>query len=1322
MKGLEQFTNLYQVAKTLRFELEPIGRTKDNIERNGILERDKQRATSYKTIKKVIDEYHKDFIESMLDNFELNLVDNGNLDSLEEYFFLYHLPSSDPMRIERLTKVQESLRIKISEQFVNSDQYKRLFGKELIREDLVPFVMTPRYEKYIRSQKGNENLSDDEIRQIQEEVIQEIILFQKFVTYFAGFNDNRKNLYVADDKTTSIANRIVMENLPKFIDNMDVFEKYAMTDEVASHFNSLYKEMEAYLNVGSISEMFRLDYFSMVLTQKQIDVYNAIIGGKTLKDGTKIQGLNEYANLYNQQQTAKANKLPKLKPLFKQILSDRNAISWLPDEFRSDQEMLDSIEKCYQDLKVQVFEGKDSLKEVLKRIGEYDLEHIFLPNDLQLTNIAKKHYGDWAVIKTAFEDTVRVENPKRRNETNEIYENRIEKLLKAKNSYSLAQINCLISDYQDGEFKPIESYFAAMGAIDNEDSQKPNLFILIENAYTEAKQLLTTAYPEDRKLSQDKANVEKIKNLLDAIKELQHFVKPLLGNGTESEKDNRFYGEFIPLWETLEQITPLYNMVRNRMTQKPYSDEKIKLYFDNGLFLNGWVDSKTESDKGTQYGGYLFRKPNSIGEYDYYLGVSAATKLFRSFNPVEKSDKSDFERLDYYQLKGNTFYGSLYKGDYFAESANVIHAIDNVVFHAGSASLKEKVNAERQKRRPKISTAIGYMKFIEQQDCNLYSILLQNESFEKSNQTIMSSMKVTLLSLDRIPSAKEYAQRSHTLFSEMMDDIDVLLQEKVFSYFPISQSELEEATSRTAKPLYLFKITNKDLSFAETSAKGLRKSRGTDNLHTMYFKALMSGTQNVFDIGSGSVFFRERKIVYTEEQLARGHHYDQLKEKFEYPIVSNKRYAYDKFQFHLSVVMNYNPSKSNNINPLVNAYLKESNATHIIGIDRGERHLLYLSLIDTKGNIIEQYSLNEIVNEYKGHFYRTDYHELLSIKENQRDEARRSWQSIENIKELKVGYMSQVIHRIVQLMVKYNAIIVLEDLNLGFMRGRKKVEKQVYQKFEKMLIDKLNYLVDKKCAINELGGVLKAYQLTNKFDGFNKMSKQSGFLFYVPAWNTSKMDPTTGFVNLLDTRYENMAKAKVFFGKFRSIRYNATKRWFEFSFDYDDFTNKAIGTKTPWTLCTYGTRIETNRDPIQNNQFVSEEFDLTSRFNELFEQYSIDLNSNLMEQICSQNDATFFKKLLHLLHLTLQIRNSKTGTDVDYLISPVMNNSGEFYDSRKCGDNLPKNADANGAYNIARKGLWIIEQIKHSTNLSKFNLSISNKEWMQYAQKLVNQT
>ena len=53
-----------------------------------------------------------------------------------------------------------------------------------------------------------------------------------------------------------------------------------------------------------------------------------------------------------------------------------------------------------------------------------------------------------------------------------------------------------------------------------------------------------------------------------------------------------------------------------------------------------------------------------------------------------------------------------------------------------------------------------------------------------------------------------------------------------------------------------------------------------------------------------------------------------------------------------------------------------------------------------------------------------------------------------------------------------------------------------------MLIDKLNYYVDKKLDPDEEGGLLHAYQLTNK------LGTQSGFIFYVRPDFTSKIEPT----------------------------------------------------------------------------------------------------------------------------------------------------------------------------------------------------------------------
>ena len=83
----------------------------------------------------------------------------------------------------------------------------------------------------------------------------------------------------------------------------------------------------------------------------------------------------------------------------------------------------------------------------------------------------------------------------------------------------------------------------------------------------------------------------------------------------------------------------------------------------------------------------------------------------------------------------------------------------------------------------------------------------------------------------------------------------------------------------------------------------------------------------------------------------------------------------------------------------------------------------------------------------------------------------------------------------------------------------------------------------------------------------------------------TKRSEDAGFVNLLDTRYQNVEKAKSFFSKFDAIRYNKDKEWFEFNLDYDKFGKKAEGTRTKWTLCTRGMRIDTFRNKEKNSQW-----------------------------------------------------------------------------------------------------------------------------------------
>lgn len=462
-KNFDDFKRLYPLSKTLRFEAKPIGATLKNIIKSGLLEEDEHRAQSYVKVKKLIDEYHKAFIDRVLNEGCLTIENKGNKDSLKEYYESYMSKSNDENVSKTFKEIQENLRSVIANKLTKDKGYANLFGnkliesykdkddtKKIIDSDLIQFINTAEPSKL-------DSMSQDEAKGVVKE-------FWGFTTYFEGFHKNRKNMYTSEEKSTGIAYRLVNENLPKFIDNMEAFKKAIAKPEIQANMEELYSNFAEYLNVESIQEMFQLDYYNMLLTQKQIDVYNAIIGGKTDEENdVNIKGINQYINIYNQQH--KDEKLPKLKALFKQILSDRNAISWLPEEFNSDQEVLDAIKDCYERLSENVL-GDKVLKSLLCSLSDYNLDGIFVRNDLQLTDISQKMFGNWSVIQNAIMQNIKNVAPARkRKESEEDYEKRISDIFKKADSFSIQYINDCLNEMDDNNLHAVDGYFATLGAV-----------------------------------------------------------------------------------------------------------------------------------------------------------------------------------------------------------------------------------------------------------------------------------------------------------------------------------------------------------------------------------------------------------------------------------------------------------------------------------------------------------------------------------------------------------------------------------------------------------------------------------------------------------------------------------------------------------------------------------------------------------------------------------------------------------------------------------------------------------------------------------------
>lgn len=886
------FTNLYSLSKTLRFELKPVGKTLENIEKKGLLSQDEQRSENYQSMKKVIDGFHKYFIELAMSQVKLTY--------LEKFEELYHSSAEkkkDDGYKKELEKVQNELRKEIVKGFKSGEAYSifsKIDKKELFTELLNNWV---------------EKLEDKKL--VDE--------FKSFTTYFTGFHENRKNMYSDKVQSTAIAYRLIHENLPKFLDNIKVFEQLKEVPELIDKTNILYKEIEAYLNIRNIEEAFELSYYNEVLTQKQIDIYNLIIGGRTAEEGKKkIQGLNEYINLYNQKQERK-NRIPKLKILYKQILSDRDSISFLPESFEDDaentasQKVLDAINAYYLENLLN-FKPKDKdetenvlekCKELLSDLKSYDLSKIYIRNDKALTDISQAIFGDWGVINAALSYSFIQSLTIGKNGITAKQEAEKEKFLK-QSYFTISELESALFSYKDQtevlcELKegsnPIADYFKNhFKAKEKESTNKEFDFIAnIDAKYSCIKGILNSEFPKDKKLNQDKKVITDIKAFLDALMELLHFVKPLtVSSDSTLEKEQSFYNQFDVYYEQLQFIIPLYNKVRNFSTQKAYSTSKYKLNFENSYFLNGWIPNY-DSKAGIIYeldGNYYLAindKKLKPEEIEFLKEKNASKMANRISLDFQKPDNTNTPRM-FIRSKGTSFAPAVSEFNLPVESI-----ID--IYDGG------KFKTEYRKTNP-----IEYKKSLTQ-----------------------------LIEYFKLGFTKHHSYK-HFDFkwkkSNEYNDIAEFYHDSIVSCYNLNFEKtnwdnLMEYVNQGK--LYLFQIYNKDFS---------PFSKGKPNMHTLYWKALFD-PENLKNVvyklnGQAEVFYRKKSIdkltIHKANEPIENKNPKATKKhsKFEYELIKDKRYTVDKFQFHVPITINFKAAGNDYINDDVLSYLKNNPDVNII--------------------------------------------------------------------------------------------------------------------------------------------------------------------------------------------------------------------------------------------------------------------------------------------------------------------------------------------------------------------------------------------------------
>jgi len=1268
-----EMTNKYSLSKTLRFELKPIGKTEEFIEKNGLIIEDEQRNRDFLYGKELLNEYYSYLIEKRLGEIKIDLG------ILKDYYEKYKNFS----KLKQKGKVVDSKELKKSEiELIDIQNHLRkalhkvfFFDKNLSdKRDEKDIIAAVKYHV----ENGLVKEKSDRLNNF---------ITNRCTTYFTGFFNNRDNVFTSDEIPASVFYRTINENLPFFIKNIEKFEKLKnLIPE--NEFIALEKNLKNELGEFSVKEVFSIKYFNNCLNQKGIDKYDQIMGG-IKKETIQIKGFNGLINEFSQKGDKNIRKL-RMTVLYKQILSKSDSKSFKIESIKNGKELKDIINGFYDSI-CSLNKDLDesiiiSLENLLKADKDLDLSGIYI-NSKKLKDISNKVFGDWYLIESALKQQYKsqIKSKGKKEKTESKKDEETEEWFKKLKQFSISEINSSLSNIENDlvtkENNTIWTYFSTF-----EDSNGKNLVNEIKNSF---KELKTIQFGEDKELLNDdnEENVRKIKKALDSVQELFWFISPLMYDKPKEEVfdldlDAGFYEKFNVIYEGLRQIIPLYNKTRNFIAQKPFNVSKFKLNFENSTLLNGW-DRNKEADNWS----ILFRKDDN-----YYLGIIASgkgnNKIFEKIPEYKEGDY--YEKMNYIlwsnpsRMLPKVFFANT-NFDLYNPSEEILNIRKNSSFTK---------NGEAQKGFDKNEFNLN--------DCHKMIDFYKN-CFNKHPR--WSNFGLVF------KNTKDYLDISE-FYKDVADQIYQLSFQKVSSKF------VDELVNEGK--LYLFKIWSKDFS---------EYSTGKPNLHTMYWRELFSDN-NLNNVvyklnGQAEIFFRKKSlpIKITHPKNINIKNKDPIKDKensvFKYDLIKDKRYTENKYLFHCPITMNFKAKGNSFINNEINEFiLKNHNKINILGIDRGERNLLYCSLLDPSGKILFQKSFNVMPDKFGRD---VKYYDKLDAKEKERDKARKEWKNIKNIKELKEGYLSQIIHEIAKLVIRYNAIVILEDLNFGFKRGRFKFEKQVYQKFELKLIEKLNYLAFKDKKPTETGGLLHAYQLTNEFESFKKLGKQSGILYYVGASYTSKIDPKTGFVNLLHPNYENLNKSKEFFEKFDSIKFNKNEDMFEFDFKYSNFNKESKLEKDQWEIFTNKERIIHER--TSNNNYSPKNINLTEEIKKLFDNERIPFADgiNLKEYIISSDSKNLHKGLINLLKYTLQLRNSNSETGEDYILSCVKYDKKNFFDSRNAKENEPKDADANGAYNIGLKGLMLIEKIitqnnnkKQINEKQKYDFKMSNEEYFNW--------
>ena len=1196
--NVANFVKHSPITKSLQLELIPYGKTRETITEKGYLEIDAEFRSQVDAVRVYIDDFAKDVIEHSLSKMNTTVVCNA-LDALGD---LYADPGQDPDKVLRkgiesaiLAELDTAVGKTLQDLSVLKDGAAPLISdvRKLNSANFLQEVL-PVYAK--RKYTGNQAALDkamEDIRMVKGKTSMAVRLLQSRITALTTWMPDR-----------------VLSNFAKFQKNAEYYRTILANEDVSLAVSKLITE-DMLTNAGYVS----------FLTQSGIDAYNKAIAGDHSEHGMEIKGVNNIVIEYNRSIRGKQDgrrPLPKIEKLDKQIMQ--------PVEKAFSFAIIDEDDQVVETFAALHGIEQKELRDVYKAIRAASPEEVAIYGDRLRILSGLVYNGDYQKIVARITE---VETEEIKAQAGKMSRSALEKTLvkavdkvtDAKRLYTMAEIDAVMEDEVFAHYKAL-------------------LMEAVSNLRDDGEDLAKDMKPGAQIRGFVKM-VERVKTYVnDDWKSVRDLIK-LVHRKSSADIDNAFYDVYDDAMPSIMRTTSsIGNMVRNYLTRK-----LNKIVETNHAYYG---KASRQSEKWNVGKDKLSANENTIlriGNKFYFYILAEGTKPLDIYGVDEDCEVMTYTKMQapYQNIPKLTMTRAR---NFFAEHPEV----DAVV-------LTDKLT------RPLTITRKEYELYASGA-CNKQKVKKGDEEGEKAAAKVLRDALDAILPIFKqfVETYTVWGNRPFTLkepseyndLSEFYSDVEAFAA--VQEWKPGNKAQILRSVEE-GKAL-MFEITNRYLTryykdgdpsilneYASMFMYILSK-KNRDNMTVklngspqMMYRTAADGKPFVHKKGSmlvnkrdkngrnipGDVYMElftyynmpeERRNPNALSDAAKQYIRDDLIEMrvAQYDITKDRRYYSEKFQLTVSYEKNTEcKDKKLSLNDMAKAVAADSNRIVLV---RNTQDLVYALVMSPDGKILEERSLNLITDTAPdGKVSSTDYHSRLKeLEMANRAKKAEDWEYTGKIEDLRNGYFAKAVAEIAKMVIKYNAIVIMEQIS-DFARDKYfALGNTAYKKFEGMLADRLSDLHFPKVPEGEPGSATNPYQLCYP-NAKNKSTRQNGIIFYVGGARIRTTDHETGFCPVFKNVAINTKKDKMqWLARFKKLKYNAAQCGMDIAFDYKDFITHVKPEemeRTEWEMTVSSGITEYDREHKCNNFIPAPFADVAEAIREC----GVDPKTQLMEEL-----------------------------------------------------------------------------------------------------------